>query len=271
VLAYLTNRAIMDRLDEVCGPGGWENRFEKAPNDPKGESLLCGIGVHVGELVIWKWDGANNTDVEPTKGGISDSMKRAAVQWGIGRYLYGLGESWADCTEEDKKGQDGWRYAKTKDGTFWWKPPALPAWATKAPSKADAKQAAIDASGGRLRPASELPPRNRPDGAVDPLDPPEEVRGSDGPHPWYCVALKALLRSCGANTAGEWRAMLGWALGVEVEDHRELVGDPAASQTAWQRLIDKNNAGVPFGRMLAEAAKPKAAQKQLVETSGYAG
>jgi hypothetical protein len=130
VLAYLTNRAIMDRLDEVCGPAGWENRFEKAPNDPKGESLLCGIGIEYDGRMIWKWDGASNTEFEAVKGGISDSMKRAAVQWGIGRYLYGIGESWADCTEENMRGQDGWRYAKTKDGTFWWKPPALPGWAT---------------------------------------------------------------------------------------------------------------------------------------------
>ena len=129
VLAYLTNRAIMDRLDDVCGPERWSNRFRPAPNDPKQESLLCGIGVHTADGWVWKWDGANNTDFESVKGGISDSMKRAAVQWGIGRYLYGIGESWAECTEENMRGQDGWRYAKTKDGIFWWKPPELPAWA----------------------------------------------------------------------------------------------------------------------------------------------
>ena len=28
VLAYITNRAIMERLDEVCGQGGWRNERE---------------------------------------------------------------------------------------------------------------------------------------------------------------------------------------------------------------------------------------------------
>jgi len=29
VLAYITNRAIMDRFDEVCGPGNWNIRAER--------------------------------------------------------------------------------------------------------------------------------------------------------------------------------------------------------------------------------------------------
>ena len=43
-----------------------------------------------------KTDGAENTDYEPVKGGLSDAMKRAASQWGIGRYLYKLGTPWVD-------------------------------------------------------------------------------------------------------------------------------------------------------------------------------
>lgn len=31
-----------------------------------------------------------DSDIEPVKGGLSDSMKRAAVQWGIGRTLYNM-------------------------------------------------------------------------------------------------------------------------------------------------------------------------------------
>ena len=26
-LAYVTNRAVMDRLDEVCGAANWKNKF----------------------------------------------------------------------------------------------------------------------------------------------------------------------------------------------------------------------------------------------------
>ena len=37
---------------------------------------------------VTKTDGADDTTIEGAKGGISDALKRAAVQFGIGRYLY---------------------------------------------------------------------------------------------------------------------------------------------------------------------------------------
>jgi len=37
---------------------------------------------------VTKSDGADDSSIESAKGGISDSLKRAAVQYGIGRYLY---------------------------------------------------------------------------------------------------------------------------------------------------------------------------------------
>lgn len=110
-LAYVTSRALMDRLDSVAGPAGWKNEFKPAPNDPHGKSVLCGISVRVvydeGGEAEWvtKWDGAENTDIEPVKGGLTGSFKRAAVQWGIGRYLYFLPEQWVPC--DVYKGRDG--------------------------------------------------------------------------------------------------------------------------------------------------------------------
>ena len=49
-----------------------------------------------------KTDGAENSDIEPVKGGLSDSFKRAAVQWGIGRYLYSMGAVWVDVEQKGK-------------------------------------------------------------------------------------------------------------------------------------------------------------------------
>lgn len=119
-LAYVTNRAIMNRLDEVCGPENWKNEFKAAPDG----GILCGISIKIGDEWVTKWDGAENTDIEAVKGGLSGSMKRAAVQWGIGRYLYKLEESWINANE------NGAYRGKTKDGTtFKWDAPALPAWA----------------------------------------------------------------------------------------------------------------------------------------------
>lgn len=128
--AYVTNRAIQQRLDDVCGPQNWRNEFRDTPNDPDHKSVLCGLSIRIEGEWVTKWDGADNSDMEATKGGLSDSMKRAAVQWGIGRYLYDLEEGWADVL--DKKEKDC-RYQPANDKrqmpAFYWKPPQLPGWA----------------------------------------------------------------------------------------------------------------------------------------------
>jgi hypothetical protein len=102
-MAYISSRAVQDRLDEVCGPDGWRNEFRPAPEG----GVLCGISIRVVRddgTAEWitKWDGAENTDVEAVKGGLSGAMKRAAVQWGIGRYLYRLPQSWVRLDERGR-------------------------------------------------------------------------------------------------------------------------------------------------------------------------
>ena len=86
VLAYITNRAIMERLDNVFGVGGWQNEYQPMPDG----GIICGIKAKVDDEWIVKYDGADKTAIEATKGGLSNAMKRAGVQWGIGRYLYRL-------------------------------------------------------------------------------------------------------------------------------------------------------------------------------------
>ncbi len=122
VLAYVTNRAIMNRLDEVLGVEGWCNEFLPLPNSV-GDGALCGISVKIDGEWITKYDGADNSHVEATKGGLSGAMKRAAVQWSIGRYLYDLDTFFAECSLEKI---NGYERATTKDKTvFYWKPPTL--------------------------------------------------------------------------------------------------------------------------------------------------
>ena len=94
---YVTNRAIQNRLDEVCGPENWYNEFKPWHSNGKKDAQLCGIAIYFeGKGFITKWDGAGDSDIEPIKGGLSDSMKRAAYQWGIGRVLYSLDTVWVD-------------------------------------------------------------------------------------------------------------------------------------------------------------------------------
>lgn len=96
-LAYIDARDVMDRLDEVCGPALWQAEFTETP---KGR-VLCRIGILTEHGWVWKSDGAGDTDVEGEKGAISDALKRAAVHWGIGRYLYSLPVLWVPCEVND--------------------------------------------------------------------------------------------------------------------------------------------------------------------------
>ena len=101
---YVTNRAIQDRLDDVVGPQNWYNDFKPWHTNGKKESQICGIAIFFEEHggFITKWDGAEDTDIEAIKGGLSDSMKRAAVQWGIGRVLYKMDVVWVDVEKSGK-------------------------------------------------------------------------------------------------------------------------------------------------------------------------
>ena len=115
VLAYVTNRAIMDRLDEIVGPENWTNNFTQSPNG----GVLCTLGVKVKDDWIYKTDGADNTEIEKVKGGLSNSMKRAGVQWGIGRYLYKLPTTFAKFESEG-------RFKTRINGSpYRWNPPAM--------------------------------------------------------------------------------------------------------------------------------------------------
>lgn len=100
---YVTNRAIQNRLDEVMGPDSWRNEYVPWHSTGKKESQICGISLYFeGRGWVTKWDGAENSDIEPIKGGLSDSMKRAAVHWGIGRVLYNMDSVWVDIEKRGK-------------------------------------------------------------------------------------------------------------------------------------------------------------------------
>lgn len=100
-LAYIDARDVQDRLDEVCGIEGWQCRY--VPMHDK--KTVCEIGVKVDQEWIWKADGAGDSDVEAEKGALSDAFKRAAVKWGIGRYLYDLESPWVELDTYEKDGK----------------------------------------------------------------------------------------------------------------------------------------------------------------------
>lgn len=101
-LIYLTARAVQDVLDQVVGAGNWSFIWEPfimealpgiKPDTKTPENLGTHLRTVRGTLSLHgvpKQDVGNASDIDPDKGAVSDALKRCAVMWGIGRYLYGL-------------------------------------------------------------------------------------------------------------------------------------------------------------------------------------
>jgi len=82
-LSYITARDVMDRLDATVGVANWQTSYRWI-----GDRMICKLSVRIDGEWITKSDGADDSNIEGAKGGISDALKRAAVLFGIGRYLY---------------------------------------------------------------------------------------------------------------------------------------------------------------------------------------
>ena len=96
-LAYIDARDVMDRLDAVMG-ADWQSEYIAMPDG----SYCCRLGLKIDGEWRWRSDGAVNltesakADAKEmaAKGCYSDAFKRAAVTWGIGRYLYSIPSPW---------------------------------------------------------------------------------------------------------------------------------------------------------------------------------
>ena len=89
-LVYITSRDVMRRLDEVCGTD-WQCRYSHVTDSGL---TCCEIGIKVDGEWIFRASGAGETSIEGSKGTFTDAFKRAAVRWGVARYLYSLGATW---------------------------------------------------------------------------------------------------------------------------------------------------------------------------------
>ena len=101
-LVYVDARAVMDRLDEVCGPDGWTDEYTVLPDG----AVECRLSVFNGATWHTKADCGypnGDHDKEPLKGAYSDALKRAAVRWGIGRYLYSFPQQWLPYDSTKKR------------------------------------------------------------------------------------------------------------------------------------------------------------------------
>jgi hypothetical protein len=102
-LAYVDARVIQDRLDEVLGVEGWQDDYEALPDG----SVICRLRLKIGEQWITKVDVGGPSEQQDggdrMKAAFSDALKRAAVKFGIGRYLYRLPNQWVDWDPQRKQ------------------------------------------------------------------------------------------------------------------------------------------------------------------------
>jgi len=83
MLDYIDSRQVMGLLDAVVGPENWSDSYVEISG-----SLFCKISIKVDGQWISKMDCGSESAIESEKGQASDAFKRAAVKWGIGRFLY---------------------------------------------------------------------------------------------------------------------------------------------------------------------------------------
>ena len=83
LLLYKDARCDMNILDETFGPMNWQRHHSR-------DNANCIISVWDDEKKQWieKEDTGTESNMEAAKGLASSSMKRAGVNWGIGRELY---------------------------------------------------------------------------------------------------------------------------------------------------------------------------------------
>jgi hypothetical protein len=86
---YVTARQVADRLDTVIGPGNWETHFLVIDSEKQVvQCTLVIFGQRKADVGYPNNPGRPELEDEPYKAAYSDAFKRAAVAWGIGRFLY---------------------------------------------------------------------------------------------------------------------------------------------------------------------------------------
>jgi hypothetical protein len=119
-LAYVDARVVQDRLDDVLGVDGWQDEYECLADG----SVVCKLQLRMGGEWITKMDVGGPSEQpdggDRMKAAFSDALKRAAVKFGVGRYLYRLPSQWLDYDPQRRQ---------------FLKAPSLPAWALPAKDK----------------------------------------------------------------------------------------------------------------------------------------
>lgn len=121
---YITARTAATRLDDVVGPGGWSTQY--AVQDTLHGAVECqltvlgvtkaDIGYPNSQRDVQEQDDPTKSS-EPLKASYSDAFKRAAVQFGVGRYLY-ADELRGQAQGQSSAPQGGGGYSNNSSGGY---------------------------------------------------------------------------------------------------------------------------------------------------------
>lgn len=91
-VSYIDSRDVQDLLDSCCT---WSDRYYEA-----GGLLFCEITIYADGKEYKRSDTGSESQTEAQKGHSSDAFKRAAVKFGVGRFLYSLGMQYLNANEK---------------------------------------------------------------------------------------------------------------------------------------------------------------------------
>src|SRR5262245_34984530 len=143
---FVDARVIQDRLDDVLGVMGWQDSYECLPDG----AVVCRLRIRLGAEWITKEDVGGQSE-QPDEGdrrkaAFSDALKRAAVKFGLGRYLYRLKPQWVDYDPQKRQ---------------FVRPPTLPASALPGAGTTEVDPAVVavtEKKGGKGKSAGATPP-----------------------------------------------------------------------------------------------------------------
>ena len=130
---YVDARAVAARLDDVFG-FGWSAAYRVVSDTEKLFVVECTLTAQVDGHTVSRADVGESSNGEREasrhKAAYSDALKRAAVQFGVGRYLYDLPKLWAEYDDSKKRWTDAGLHKLERDYqnaiAGLWPTPAMP-------------------------------------------------------------------------------------------------------------------------------------------------
>ena len=107
---YVDARTVMDRLDQAAGPENWSDSYRLVSAGDGEFAVECTLtlfGVSKADVgtADERSNGSSNHRLAApvAKSAYSDALKRAAVRWGVGRYLHRVHSKWVRYDAAEKQ------------------------------------------------------------------------------------------------------------------------------------------------------------------------